>query len=41
MQKLDKYFKGVSYVYHLAGLAKIVQVLKTQENISLIIHLGL
>ena len=31
-KKLDKYFKDVSYVFHLAGLAEIVPSIKIQKN---------
>ena len=31
-KNLDKYFKGVSYVYHLAGLAEIVPSIKNPRK---------
>ncbi len=31
-KKLDKYFKGVDYVFHLAGLAEIIPSIKNPRN---------
>ena len=35
-KNLNKYFKNIDYVFHLAGWLKLYQVLKTQKNILLI-----
>ena len=32
-EKIEKYFKNVDYVFHLAGLADIVLVSKIHQNI--------
>ena len=31
-KKLDKYFKGIDYVFHLAGLAEIIPSIKNPRN---------